>query len=169
MSEATGLAQELRRRLKGKVLLIGVGNTLRGDDGAGPALIALLEGKVKAGLIDVGEAPENYAGKIIAADPDTIVLIDAADFGAQPGDIAVLDPDEISGCGISTHQMPLNVFFSYIRQNCRADALGLGIQPAQIGFGDPVSPAVASSVEALASLLQDVMPLSGEDVQVNDE
>jgi hydrogenase 3 maturation protease len=162
MSEAKEFAQELRSRLKGKVLFIGVGNTLRGDDGAGPALIALLEGKVKADLIDAGQAPENYAGKIIAAGPDAIVLADAADFGAQPGDVAVLDPDEISGCGISTHQMPLSVFFSYIRKNCRADVLGLGIQPAQIGFGDPMSPAVASSVEALANLLQDVMPLSGE-------
>jgi hydrogenase 3 maturation protease len=163
MSEATGLVEELRRRIKGKVLLIGAGNMLRGDDGAGPALIALLEGKTEASLIDAGEAPENYTGRIIAAAPDTIVFVDAADFGAQPGDVAVLEPEQISGCGISTHQMPLNVFFKYIRENCRADAFALGIQPAQIGFGDPMSPAVASSVEALANLLQDVMPLSGED------
>jgi hydrogenase 3 maturation protease len=163
MSEATGLAEELRRRMKGKVLLIGAGNTLRGDDGAGPALVALLEGKVQASLIDAGEAPENYTGRIIAVAPDTIVFVDAADYGAQPGDVVILEPEEISGCGISTHQMPLSVFFKYICQNCRADIFALGIQPAQIGFGDPMSLDVASSVEALASLLQDVMPLSGED------
>jgi hydrogenase 3 maturation protease len=162
MSEATGLAEELRRRLKGKVLLVGAGNTLRGDDGAGPALIALLEGKTKASVIDVGETPENYIGRIVAAAPDTIVFVDAADFGAQPGDMAVLEPEDMAGCGISTHRMPLNLFFRFLKERSRADAFALGIQPAQIGFGEAIGPEVASSVKALASLLQDLMPLSGE-------
>ena len=52
MSETADIRTELSRRLKGNVLLIGIGNTLRGDDGAGPALIERLEGRVKALLMD---------------------------------------------------------------------------------------------------------------------
>jgi len=148
----------LRRRLKGKVLLIGAGNTLRGDDGAGPAIIELLVDKVSAALLDVGEVPESYFSRIFEADPDTIVFLDAANFGAHPGDLAVLEIEDIAGCCISTHQMPMNLFFNYIKQNSRADIFAIGIQPAQIGFGDSMSPAVAESVSATASLLQQLLP-----------
>jgi hydrogenase 3 maturation protease len=162
MNEATGLSEELERRLKGKVLLIGAGNTLRGDDCAGPAVIAALEGKTQASLIDAGAAPENYLGLIIRAAPDTIVFIDAADFGARPGDVAVLETEDMASCGISTHQMPLNLFFRYLRENSQAEAFAIGIQPAQIGFGETIGPEVASSVEALAKILQDLLPPSSE-------
>jgi hydrogenase 3 maturation protease len=160
MSETADIRTELSRRLKGKVLLIGTGNTLRGDDGAGPAIVALLEGVVDASLLDVGEVPESYFSRIQAAQADTIVVIDAADFGAAPGDLAVLETEDIAGCGVSTHQMPLDLFFRFIKENSRAEMFALGIQPAQIGFGESMSPAVAASVHALAELLQDLLPVT---------
>jgi hydrogenase 3 maturation protease len=158
MSEKTDIRTELSRRFKGSVLLIGTGNTLRGDDGAGPALIALLEGKVAASLLDAGEVPESYFSRIQAAKADTIVVIDAANFGAAPGDLAVLEAEAIAECGTSTHQMPLNLFFRFIKGNSNTEIFAVGIQPAQIGFGESMSPAVAASVQALAELLQDLLP-----------
>lgn len=160
MGETGGIEAELRRRLNGRVLLIGAGNTIRGDDGAGPALMALLEGKVDAALLDAGEIPENFFSRILGEEADTIVFVDAANFGGAPGDVAVLEPEDIAGCGISTHRMPVDYFFGYIRQNSRAELFAVGIQPAQIGFGDPMSPEVEQSVGALAGLLQDILPPS---------
>ena len=154
MSETADIGMELRQRLKGKVLLIGAGNTLRGDDGAGPAIVSLLEGRVDAGLLDVGEVPESYFGRILAAQADTIVLLDAADFGAAPGDLAILNAEDMAGCSVSTHQMPMDLFFRYIRQNSHAEIFALGIQPARLGFGESMSPAVEDSAHALAKLLQ---------------
>lgn len=158
MSETTDIRTELCRRLKGSVLLIGTGNTLRGDDGAGPSLIALLEGKVMASLLDAGEVPESYFSRIQAVRADTIVVIDAADFGAAPGDLAVLEAEAIAECGISTHQMPMNLFFHFIKGDRNIEVFAIGIQPAQIGFGESMSPAVEASVQALADLLQDLLP-----------
>ena len=158
MSETTDIRTELSRRLKGNVLLIGTGNTLRGDDGAGPALISLLEGNVNASLLDVGELPESNFSKIQAARADTIVVIDAADFGAAPGDVAVLEPEAIAGYSTSTHQMPMNLFFRFIKGDRDIETFAIGIQPAQIGLGESMSPAVAVSVRALAELLQDLLP-----------
>ena len=152
------LESELRPRLQGKVLLIGVGNTLRGDDGAGPEVVAALEGKTKAVLLDVGEVPESYTGRILAGQADTIVLIDAADFGAAPGDVAVLETEDMTGSSLSTHQLPLDLFFRYLRENSQARIFALGIQPAQLGLGEPMSAAVADSVEALVQLLQRLLP-----------
>ncbi|HTY64421.1 MAG TPA: hydrogenase 3 maturation endopeptidase HyCI [Acidobacteriota bacterium] len=157
MSETADIRTELSRLLKGNVLLIGIGNTLRGDDSAGPALIGLLEGKVKAGLLDAGEVPESYFGRILDAQPDTIAVIDAADFGGAPGDLALLEADDIAGRSVSTHQLPLSLFFRLIKRCSRAEVFALGIQPERITFGEPMSPAVASSVNALAELLQDLL------------
>ena len=159
MDEKAGIDAELWRRLKGRVQLIGAGNTLRGDDGAGPALLERLEGKVNASLLDVGEVPESYFGRILDAKTDTIVFLDAANFGAAPGDVAVLEVDDISGCSVSTHQMTMDLFFRYVRQNSRAELFAIGIQPANIGFGEPMSPEVEQSVQALAELLQRILPL----------
>jgi len=157
MSETADIRTELSRLLKGNVLLIGVGNTLRGDDSAGPALVGLLEGKVKADLLDAGEVPESYFSRIVDAQPDTIAVIDAADFGGAAGDLALLQPEDISGRSVSTHQMPLSLFFRLIKRCSRAEVIALGIQPSRIGFGEPMSPEVASSVNALAELLQDLL------------
>jgi len=153
----TNIGDELRRRLKGKVLLIGVGNALRGDDGAGPAVIELLEGKVAAGLLDAGEVPESYSGRILAEEADAIVLIDAADFGAVPGDLAVLEIEDMAGCSLSTHQIPLDLFFRYLKGRGHADLFALGIQAESIGLGESMSAAVLNSVHALAALLKDVL------------
>ena len=157
MNEAADIRTELSRRLKGSVMLIGIGNTLRGDDGAGPALIELLEGKVKALLLDAGEVPESYFSRIMEAKADTIAVFDAADFGATPGDLAVLQAEDIAGRSVSTHQMPLSLFFRFIQRYSRAEIFALGIQPAHTGFGEPMSPEVAASVNALAELLQDLL------------
>jgi hydrogenase 3 maturation protease len=156
----SGIDGELQRRMKGRILLIGAGNTLRGDDGAGPAIIALLEGKVNANLLDVGEVPESYFSRIFDVQADTIVFVDAANFGGAPGDLAVLEAEDLSGCSLSTHQMPIDLFFRYIRRMSRAEIFALGIQPAQIGFGEPMSVAVEESVQALADLFQQLLPMA---------
>jgi hydrogenase 3 maturation protease len=162
MAGPAGLDTELRLRLKGHVLLIGAGNMFRGDDGAGPAVIGLLEGKTGAALLDVGEMPHNHITRILEVHADTMVFIDAANFGAPPGAVALLEVEDIAGCSTSTHQMPMDVFFRYIKQNGQAEIFALGIQPAQIGFGEPMSPAVEDSVKALADLLRGLLPPAGD-------
>lgn len=158
MSETADIRADLSRRLKGKALLIGVGNTLRGDDGAGPAVLALLDGKVNASLLDAGESPESCIGRVRDAGLDSVLLIDAADFGAAPGDLAILEPEDIAHCALSTHHMPLDLFLRFIREESgAADVFALGIQPEHIGFGEPMSPAVADSVRAVAEILQELL------------
>ncbi len=155
------LEGKLRERLRGKVLLVGVGNTMRGDDGIGPKIIEALGGKVNAELLDVGEVPESYIDKILAAQPDTIALIDAADFGAAPGEVAILEPEDLEGRALSTHQMPLGLFCRYIKERCHADMFALAVQVAGVGLGEPMSPAVWRSAQRLVGLLEGVLAQQG--------
>jgi hydrogenase 3 maturation protease len=155
---STELADSLRERLRGKVLLVGIGNSIRADDGIGPKIVAMLDGRVKAELLDAGEVPESYAGRILTTQADTIVFIDAADFHAEPGDVAILEADDLTGFGVSTHQMPLNIFGHFLKENSHADIFALGIQPSQLGLGEPMSADVWSSAEYLAELLAELLP-----------
>ena len=55
---------DLAARLKGKRFgVVGVGNVMKGDDGAGPELVAeLVRRDFPLPCVDATEVPENYAG-----------------------------------------------------------------------------------------------------------
>jgi hydrogenase maturation protease len=84
------LGSEVRAK---RILVAGVGNLLRGDDGFGPAVTELL-GHLPAGA----EVVETGIGGIALLQElmlgcDGLVLIDAVDRGAAPGTVFVLEPD----------------------------------------------------------------------------
>jgi hydrogenase 3 maturation protease len=166
------LRDELRARLKGTVLVVGIGNTLRGDDGFGPRMLERLEGKVSARLLDVGEVPESYLGRLLEQKARTILVLDAADIGEAAGTVTILEADDLAGCNVSTHQMPLELFFRYLRENTRADVFALGVQPKQIALGSEMSPEVESTAGILSEVLIDLLgeapaQISGASGQVN--
>ena len=155
---------DLRERVYQKrVLILGVGNTLRGDDGAGPALIERLQGKVQATLIDAGEVPENFIGPIEAARPQSIVIVDAADIGASAGDVALLEIDQIAEIGLTTHNASLALLTRLLQSSTQADVFLLGIQPEAISFGIPLSVRVDQTLQSLEQLFRDLLKPSSRD------
>lgn len=150
------LREELAQRLKGKVVLIGVGNLLWGDDGAGPALIRRLEGKLHALLVDGGEVPEHYWGTVVAYGPQTILVIDAIDWGDTPGSVAILDRVQEKGFPLSTHRISLNLFLDLLRKETGADVFILGIQPARVAFGSCMSLKIQKTLALLEDVFSDL-------------
>ena len=76
-----------------RLLVAGVGNVLRGDDGFGPAVTELLDD-----LPDGVEVIETGIGGIallqeLMAGCDGLVLIDAVDQGEAPGTVILMRPD----------------------------------------------------------------------------
>ena len=128
--------------LKGKVVIIGMGNIMRGDDGFGPALVEALKGKIEALCIDAGTSPENYAGKIIKENPDTVLFADATDLGLQPGRYEILKTDEIMKSGFTTHDISPRMFIEYLETRTKADIYMLGMQPQNIAFGSGMSDSI---------------------------
>lgn len=147
-------ANDLKETLRGKVLVVGVGNTLRGDDGAGPLLIEYLEGKVETSLLDVGVEPLNYMGVIESASPDTIVVFDAADIGEEEGVVKRVDPKDLSNCStVSTHSIPLFQILELMKMMTGAEVVVFGVQPASLRLGDGISSRVESGVKRFADEL----------------
>jgi len=135
---------------RGKVVLVGIGNPLRGDDAFGPRLIERLTGKVRAVCIDAGSAPESYAGKIVKEKPDTIVLVDAVHLDKSPGEYALLGKAEILKSGFTTHDMSPHLFIEYLENQTQADIYLLGVQPKTLSIGDEMSDPVNQTLETLA-------------------
>jgi hydrogenase 3 maturation protease len=142
---------------RGKVVIVGIGNTLRGDDGLGPALIERLKGNIGAVCLDVGNAPENYAGKIVKEKPDTILIIDALHLGKRPGEYEILVKGDISRRGLTTHDISPTMFLEYLEQETGADILVLGIQPGRLKMGDGLSEPVKQALRQIEERLIECM------------
>jgi hydrogenase 3 maturation protease len=153
----TTLAETLTSRLSGKVVVVGVGNPLRGDDAAGCLVAQALDGAPGVTVISAEEVPESYLGPITAARPDVVVLVDAVELDAAPGSAALLEMEELAARGASTHRAPLGLVAEFLRCETGADVFLLAIQPARLGFGDPVSPEVEESAASLALLLRSLV------------
>lgn len=153
----------LQDRIKGRTLIIGVGNTLRGDDALGPILIQQLTGKVEADLLDTGEVPESYLGRIIDSYPDTIVMVDAVQLQEDPGTMAVIEIDELAGISNSTHRLSLALFMKYVREETKADVFLVGVQPRTLELGQGITPHVQESLEDLVRVFTAIL---GKDEQI---
>lgn len=82
------LLKQLSKLRGSKTLIVTIGNTMRGDDGAGPLVCQKLRrAKISAELIDAATVPENYIQPIIQKDPQNLLIVDAVNFGASPGQI----------------------------------------------------------------------------------
>ena len=147
-------SMNIRDIVKGKVVIVGIGNTLRGDDGFGPMLIEQLQELIPAMCLDAGSAPENYTGKIIKAEPDTIILVDAVHLGKKPGDFEIIQKSDIAKCGFSTHDMSPNMFIEYLENQTNAQIHLIGVQPHSIAFGDEMSEPVTNAMNELVRLIK---------------
>lgn len=153
------LLTDIKNRVRGKVTIIGIGNIMRGDDGCGPKFIESLKKKnPNANLFDCGTVPENYIFPILTTSCDTVILVDAADFGMSPGTIKAFSLDEVSGASLSTHNSSLRLFTDLLKTG--KDDLNIfvvSIQPKSIAFGEPLSPEMKSGIDTLCGYLTEAL------------
>jgi len=132
-------------------MLLGVGNRLSRDDGAGPALAQRLQGSDWV-AIDCGTSLENAGGYVRREHPDLLVIADAARMGLAPGAVRRLRPDSVDRMLASTHGLPLTFFLDRLA-DVAGDVVILGIEPADVSFGEAMTAAVRDAVTNLADVL----------------
>jgi len=115
---------KLREIISGKsYVLLGVGNQGRGDDYIGSYIVSKLKTQNK---IDCGSVPENFTGKIRKINPEKILIIDAVDFGGEPGQTMLAEAEKAEGMTLSTHSLPLSLLCKMLPDS---KIYILGIQP----------------------------------------
>ncbi len=155
--------------MAGRTVVVGIGNPARGDDGVGTMIAEKLmidEGidRHRVLVIDAGSVPENYLEPIIRELPRQVVLIDACNFGAVPGEFRFFNPEELAHLqlkGFSTHTLPLNTLATVITQETLSPVWLFGIQPARTGLGETLSSPVSAAVPRALGFLRGWLAVKG--------
>lgn len=146
--------------MSGRILVIGIGHRLRRDDGVGPIVLDRLRARGADGpcLLELGG---EGAGLIEAWDGwDGVIVVDAMRSGRPPGTVVCLDAAD--------GDIPAGTFRSSSHQFGLADAIAVartlgrlprslrvvGVEGECFGFGEGLTPAVATAVEAVVAQVQ---------------
>ena len=136
------------------VLVLGCGNILLGDDGFGPAVIehVLRKGNLPDHVcfLDVGTSARKILFDVILSErkPVRVIVVDAMEFGGEPGTVSWLDLDAIpenKTDDFSLHQIPTSNLLRELRDLCKVDLVILVCQPAKIP--EEVEPGLSESAQ----------------------
>jgi hydrogenase 3 maturation protease len=156
MRTPPGLVEILRE----KTCLVGIGNTIRRDDGVGPwiadAIRSAAEGTSLC-VFNVEDVLESYVFQIARTDCRNVILMDAAAVDGEPGSVVFGPLGEFAEAGsVSTHKPALE-FSGKILEAAGKRVFLLGLVPEDLGYGFGLTP----RVQELASRLRDLILRTG--------
>jgi len=146
--------ERLQEELTTGTVVVGVGNLLRGDDGAGVTIARRLAEGTRLQVFDAGACPENIIGKVCACRPRRVVVVDSVSFDAEPGAIAWFEVEDTEGRGISSHTPSMELFARMVEAETGAGTVVLGIQSGSNVFGAPLCTEVAEAVDEVAEAFE---------------
>jgi hydrogenase maturation protease len=130
------------------VMVLGIGNLLRSDDGIG--IRTVMEMRLKdeysgIRLIDGGTSPDLIS--LLDGDIDRVIIVDALRGGGRPGDIYCLELREENiedGAATSLHGMGILDSLKLLKQLERKQprVTVIGIEPSDTSHGLHLSPIV---------------------------
>lgn len=137
----------------GRTVVIGLGNPLMTDDGAGlAALRALSEGWTFTGdvaLVDGGTWGMNLLP--IVEEADRVLLLDAVHVRARPGTVVEMERAELPrffALKLSPHQIDLKdvLALAELRGTLPEDTIAIGVEPDRIEMGTELSAVVQAAL-----------------------
>lgn len=140
--------------VKKRVLILGVGNVLFGDDGFGPAAADYLLNNCKIPsdvyVMDVGIGAGDvlFTVGLSSEKPKKIIILDAVDVKRKPGEIFELSIDDLPSnklAEFSLHLFPAADLLKELRDQLRVDIVILACQAERMP--DDVSPGLSDSVK----------------------
>jgi hydrogenase maturation protease len=143
-----------------RVLVLGIGNPLLADDGAGVrAALQLAErarGRADVTILDAGTL--SFPLLPALGDADALIALDATRDGGRPGDLRVREGEDFdrfvrrSGC--SVNEMSLAELLERARHLGRLPArrVLIGVEPETVDWGFELSPPVAAAVTRCVDL-----------------
>lgn len=149
-----------------RVLILGVGNILFGDDGFGPAVVDTLiyhyDLPADIYVMDVGTGVRKLLFTLILGDthPEEIVIVDAVDWGFSIGEVKEIAVDELPVTKIddfSLHQVPTSNMLRELQDQCKVKVsvvicdIGALSQVIEPGLSPRVKQAVKIAAEKIAT------------------
>jgi len=153
-----GIKKELEKWLSGaeKIVVAGIGNSIRMDDYVGVKIVQDLHGKVSNNvlLIECETVPENFLQQIVNFNPSHVLLIDAAVLGLKPGESRLMNPEQLKNFpAYTTHMLPLRIFCEYLAKTTKAKIALLLIEPKKTDFGEGLTPEIEASAQNIVYVI----------------
>lgn len=145
-----------------RVVIIGVGNLLLGDEGVGIHVVEVLKPLgLPAQVIDGGTAGLGLIDHI--AEAEHLILIDAARMGRRPGDVVLLRPAEVAQAveqveeeaSLSAHQQGLLAVLKLaFALGYRPQVTIIAIEPKSVDWGTALSDEVQLAVARVLEMVR---------------
>lgn len=144
------------------IIVIGVGNAYRHDDGVGLAVAGHLRRRDRSGVTVDESDGEPTSLMDLWAGADLAVIVDAVEAGGEPGRIhrlCSLHPAAASGKAVGFHNVSLGAAAELARALGRMPRrmLFYGVQVLDLTPGIGLTPAVATAADRLAAEIGDVL------------
>ena len=101
--------------------------------------------------------PENFTDVLKRENPSNILIIDAALMGEVPGTLNIVNSEDISEIGFSTHSLPMSVIVKYLTHYINTEILIIGIEPENIDFGKQLSKKIYEKNLKFTEMLIDLL------------
>ena len=145
-------------RMPGRTVVLGLGNVLHADDGAGAEVIKRLRQDTrvpeKVSLIEGGTLGLELLPYIW--DCTHLIVVDAVDVGQAPGTVVRMSGEELNSLpgNSSVHQLGVSDLLVALRVLARRqpEVVLLGVQPANTDWSTDLSPAVAEAINTLVDV-----------------
>ncbi|MFO7992186.1 MAG: hydrogenase maturation peptidase HycI [Thermoplasmata archaeon] len=134
-----------------RVLLLGVGNDIRGDDAIGELIAREFE-KEGWETIDCGTVPENVIPHVEEDTYDTVIIVDAAHLKLEPGEIRIVPRDRLGVFTMSTHAMPLSLVMEFLDRRV-GEVILIGIQPKDMSLKEGMTEELTDAKDRLMDIL----------------
>jgi hydrogenase maturation protease len=151
----------------GRVVVLGVGNPIRGDDGAGRAVARALRGALRA-HVEVAECDGEATGILARLENASVALIiDACASGAPAGTVHRFDASEAplpqAAFGVSTHGFGLHEAIELARALAQLPprCIVYAIEGGGFEIDAPLSPAAVAAVSEVVRQIS--AEIGGED------
>jgi len=138
-----------------RTVVLGLGNVLHADDGAGAQVIQRLREDAgvpeKVSLIEGGTLGLELLPYIW--DCTHLIVVDAVDVGQVPGTVVRMSGEELNSLpgNSSVHQLGVSDLLVALRVLARRqpEVVLLGVQPATTDWSTDLSPSVAAAIDSL--------------------
>ena len=151
------------------ILIVGVGNPLRGDDGVGVRLAEILAAQGLPDDIEVVDGGTLGLGLVnLMEGRRRVVIVDAADLGREPGEFAFLRLTQARLLGEERH---LSVHGAGVREalllaealdSLPEDVLIVGVQPASMEWDTSLTPGVQAALPHITQAILEELGLAAE-------
>jgi len=159
-----------------RISVLGMGNVLMGDDGAGPYAVATFAAQYQVPdevtILDIGTPGLDLVPHI--ADVDTLILVDTVRSDAAPGTIRAYDKTTLLRAKLPPRLSPHDpavgqcLAMLEIAGSGPQEVLLIGIVPEKTSFGPGLSTPVRNAIPEVVERIADELRLRGVAVERRD-